>query len=291
MKSQSLIQFFMYLEPLACVCVLFVMAYRGQLSRYRFLAAFLFLRGFSHGALSLLLQFGGKHIEKHLGYQIYFYTYWLSYAVEALLGFAIIYSLYHLAMAPLKGLQRLGTIMFRWAAGIAVALATTSALGPHVTQIKFVMRFVTQLQQTQSILTLSMLLFVCLAIRPMGLSYRSRIFGVSLGLGVLATADLVASAWLPHAKSLYSLFNVLNGISICVALGIWTAYFALPEPKRRMIILPTTAPFLRWNQISAALGDAPGFVAIGEVTPDMFAPAEVEIMQRASLKMPTALMS
>jgi len=52
-----------------------------------------------------------------------------------------------------------------------------------------------------------------------------------------------------------------------------------------MIILPTTSPFLRWNQISLALGDEPGFVALGEITPDMFAPAEVEVMRRASMKM------
>ena len=46
----------------------------------------------------------------------------------------------------------------------------------------------------QSILTLCLLLFVCFAIRPMGLSYTSRIFGVSLGLGIMATTDLVQSA-------------------------------------------------------------------------------------------------
>ena len=51
-----------------------------------------------------------------------------------------------------------------------------------------------------------------------------------------------------------------------------------------MIVLPTTSPFLRWNQISAVLGDAPGFVVVSEVTSDLFAPAEIEVMRRASLK-------
>jgi hypothetical protein len=55
-----------------------------------------------------------------------------------------------------------------------------------------------------------------------------------------------------------------------------------------MIVLPTTSPFLRWNQISMALGDEPGFVAVGGVHPDIFAPAELEIMRRASLKMKTS---
>jgi hypothetical protein len=52
-----------------------------------------------------------------------------------------------------------------------------------------------------------------------------------------------------------------------------------------MIVLPTTSPFLRWNQISMALGDDPGFVAVGGVPPELFAPAELEVMHRASLKM------
>ena len=70
-------------------------------------------------------------------------------------------------------------------------------------------------------------------------------------------------------------------------LATWTGYFALPEPKRRIIVLPTTSPFLRWNQISQALGDSPGFVAVGGVPPELFAPAELEVMRRASLKMAT----
>jgi len=133
---------------------------------------------------------------------------------------------------------------------------------------------------------LCLLLFVCFAIRPMGLSYSSRIFGVSLGLGISSTTDLVQSAWLTfHPRMGAGAYDIINGVVICLVLAIWTTYFALPEPKRRMIVLPTTSPFLRWNQISQALGDAPGFVAVGGVPPDLFAPAELEVMRRASLKM------
>jgi hypothetical protein len=265
------------------------MYYRRQISEYKALALWLVTRVTSSAVCTLILRLGAKHqIDPHLAYHIYFYTYWFSYAIEAVLGFLIIFSIYNLAMAPLQGLQKLGMLMFRWAAGIAIAIAITMAFGPHVTSAKFIVRAVTQLQQTQSVLTLCMLLFVCLAIKPMGLSHRSKIFGVSLGLGLLATMDLVGSAWMLNFKSLYSIYNVIEGIVACATLVVWTGYFAVPEPKRRMIILPTTSPFLRWNQISLALGDEPGFVALGEVTPEMFAPAEVEVMRRASVKMRAA---
>ncbi len=179
-----------------------------------------------------------------------------------------------------RGIER------RWVAAISIAVALGVAFTPHLSGLKFMVAMVTQLQQTSSILTLCLLLFVCFAIRPMGLCYRSRIFGVSFGLGLMATFDLVKTAWMSNSSQMYSSFNIINGVVMCLALCIWSAYFAFPEPKRRLIVLPTTSPFLRWNQISLALGDEPGFVAVGGIPPELFAPAELEVMRRASAKMP-----
>jgi hypothetical protein len=236
-----------------------------------------------------ILYFAARGIEKHLAYQIYFYVYWASYALEAILSLLVIYSIFKLAMAPLKGLQTLGMLVFRWVAAISVAVAIGVAISPHISGIKFMVAMVTQLQQTSSILTLCLLLFVCFAIRPMGLSHKSRIFGVSMGLGVLATVSLVNAAWLSHSPNMYSTISLVNGFAVGLTLLMWSAYFAFPEPKRRIIVLPTTSPFLRWNQISMALGDDPGFVAVGGIPPELFAPAELEVMRRASVKMTPAL--
>lgn len=287
MRHLLLLNTLTFVEPFVCLVALLVMFSRRQSSKFPFLAALLGVRLVSLCILLPLIYSTTVHrsIKVLTGYWIYFSVYWTSYAIEALLGFGIIYGLYKLAMEPLPGLQRLGTIMFRWAGGIGVVLAVSLAVGPHTTGTKFVVKFVTELQQTQSVLTLCMLFFVILASKPMGISHRSKIFGISLGLGLLAATDLIASGWLAHFAAMTSVYNVINGLAICVTLGIWLTYFAMPEPKRRMIVLPTTSPFLRWNQISQVLGDEPGYVALGRMTPDMFAPAEVEIMLRASAKL------
>jgi hypothetical protein len=218
----------------------------------------------------------------------YFYTYWISFALESVLALLIVYGVFRLAMAPLKGLQTLGMLVFKWAAGISAAVALGNTFAPHMTGKGYLVAAILQLQRTQSILTLCLLLFVCFAIRPMGLNYGSRIFGVSLGLGIMSTNQLVQAAWIAvHPNSMKGVSEPTNGVVICVILATWTSYFALPEPKRRIIVLPTTSPFLRWNQISQALGDSPGFVAVGGVPPELFAPAELEVMRRASVKMVT----
>jgi hypothetical protein len=285
----SLLEFFGYLEPVFCGMLIYLLVRNRATRQFGFLVTLLCVR-FACSAICLpLLYFCARGIEMHEAYQIYFYVYWTSYALEAVLSLLVIYSIFKLAMAPLKGLQALGMLVFRWVAAISVAVAIGVAFTPHLSRLDFMTAMITQLQQTSSILTLCLLLFVCFAVRPMGLSYRSRIFGVSLGLGFLATINLINSAWLAHYVSMYSLFSVVNGIAVGLTLLTWSAYFAFPEPKRRIIVLPTTSPFLRWNQISMALGDDPGYVAVGGIPPELFAPAELEVMRRASAKMPAAL--
>jgi hypothetical protein len=285
----SLLSQLQYLEPVLCGLLMYFLVRAKAVRQFVYLFALLCVRlGCSFICLPLL-TFVGHGIERHLAYQMYFYVYWISYALEAILSLLVIYSIFKLAMVPLKGLQTLGMLVFRWVAAISVAVAIGVAVTPHLSGIKFMVAMITQLQQTSSILTLCLLLFVCFAIRPMGLSFRSRIFGVSLGLGVFATVNLVNSAWLARYANMYSVFSVVNGLTVFLTLLTWSAYFAFPEPKRRIIVLPTTSPFLRWNQISLALGDDPGYVAVGGIPPELFAPAELEVMRRASAKMTPAL--
>jgi hypothetical protein len=280
-----------FIEPVLCGMLVYFLVRAKAVRQFAYLFALLCVRLACSFICIPLNTFSGQGIERHLAYQLYFYVYWASFAREAILSLLVVYGIFKMAMAPLKGLQTLGMLVFRWVAAISVAVAIGVAVTPHESGIRFVTAMITQLQQTSSILTLCLLLFVCFAIRPMGLSFRSRIFGVSFGLGFLATINLVNSAWISHNGSMYSVFSLVNGLAVGLTLLTWSAYFALPEPKRRIIVLPTTSPFLRWNQISMALGDDPGFVAVGGIPPELFAPAELEVMRRASTKMTPALES
>jgi hypothetical protein len=285
----SLLSNLQYIEPILCGTLVYFLVRSKAARQFGFLVALLCLRLTCSFICLPLLSLSGHGIERHVAYQIYFYVYWVSYALEAIFSLLVIYSIFKLAMAPLKGLQTLGMLIFRWVAAISVAVAIGVAITPHLSGLDFMVAMITQLQQTSSILTLCLLLFVCFAIRPMGLSYNSRIFGVSLGLGILATVSLVDAAWLTHSPTMYSTISLVNSFAVGATLLMWSAYFAFPEPKRRIIVLPTTSPFLRWNQISMALGDDPGYVAVGGIPPELFAPAELEVMRRASAKMTPAL--
>ena len=289
MTAKAIIHLLTCLSPILCAILIYLLV-RAKVARaYSYLIALLSTKAVSTCALLALLYLVGHGVSNHKLYPYYFYIYWSSFAIEGILSLFVIYGIFLLAMDPLPGLKKLGMLIFRWVGAISVAVALGVAFTPHASGLAFMTATITQLQQTTSILTLCLLLFVCFAIRPMGLSYRSRIFGVSLGLGMMATASLCTAAMISHSGNMYTTFSIVAGLSECFALLTWSTYFAIPEPKRKMILLPTTSPFLRWNQISMVLGDEPGYVALGEVTPDVFAPAELEVMRRASAKMQPAL--
>ncbi|HEX4155669.1 MAG TPA: hypothetical protein VHY48_08660 [Acidobacteriaceae bacterium] len=274
-------------------CVLGVMFYKRLGREFAFLMALIGLRAIS-GAILIPLLFFRREIglNINLAYDIYFFVVWISAVLQALLFVAIIYSVYRKAMEPLKGLQRIGNVIFRWVAVVAIAVSVAISVAPHLASFGLTSTTVTitalagQIQQGTSVLTLCLLLFVCFAIRPLGLTFRSRIFGVTLGLGVTATTCIVQAAWFSTvgAHSLYSPIYLVSAVGSFATICVWGIYFILPEPERKMILLPTTSPFFTWNRISEALGDEPGFVAVAGFKPDMLAPAELKVFSSSAAR-------
>jgi len=285
MSAVTLVEWISIAEFFLCMTIFFLMWKRRAFRDFPMLAAFVGIRCL-YGAITIPAIFfhNALGIGRYTAYRIYFYSYWPSCVLQAILMVLLVYGIYTMALAPFGPLKRLGAIIFRWIAAISVAVSLGVALGPHVLGRVQMANLVGQMQQTASILTLCLLLFVCFALKPLGLTYGSRAFGVSLGLGILATTQLLQSAWLPtsQAFNICSIIYFYSGLGECAALLVWAGYFAFPEPERSMVLLPTTSPYFFWNKISEALGDSPGFVAVSGFTPDSMAPGELAAMIEAS---------
>jgi hypothetical protein len=277
MDTKLLLEYSIFADLVITVGVLILMVRKRLMPAFYFLAAFLFANALEDGT-SIPILFFRKYlgISKVSAYEVYFYSHLVISCIEFALLLLVIYSVFRQAMKPLEGLHRAGKIVFRWVGGVSLALSVVVALGPHTPGAYTMATLTSQVQQGISILILCLLLFVCFSTRYLGLTYRSHIFGVTLGLGVFATVSLVEAAWtVGGGPTVYSPVFVFSTLGSCVALLTWGTYFAMPQPERKMILLPTTSPFFLWNRISEALGDEPGFVAIAGFKPEMLAPAEM----------------
>jgi hypothetical protein len=274
MSTKLLLEYSIFAELFITIGILVVMAQKRLLREFSFLAVFLVAYCIEDSSSILLLFFRRNlGISSIRAYDIYFYSHWVLFFVESALLLLVIYSVFSKAMKPLVGLHRAGKIVFRWVGGVSLALSLALALGPHTAGTNVWATTAAQMQQGINVLILCLLLFVCFSTKYLGLTYRSHIFGVTLGLGIFAVTGLVESTWAANVvgQTVYSPVFVFATLSSCVTLLTWGGYFAMPEPERKMILLPTTSPFFLWNRISEALGDAPGFVAIAGFKPDMMA--------------------
>lgn len=259
------------LEPVLLLLALVAFIKSGSARRYAALATYFGIRLVSLGIQQLVFRLGGG-AAMHCGtpwYVAYFYTYWASYIVCAVAVFFVLQETFRKAMEPVPGLRRLGLIAFRWVAlvSLIIALGTVAlpalAAGAHSSSVSRLADAVgvigIQMVRCVSLLELCMLAFLALTIHTLGRTFRSRLFGISMGFGIDAATYLVVSALVGTHPTLASSANLMGQIGITVVLLTWTVYFAIPEPEaeRNLIVLPPTSVLARWNGLAGGIGQAP----------------------------------
>jgi hypothetical protein len=244
-------------EPLLMVVAMVALLRSREHRRFPALFAYVTVRLASSVVLHLLMQ---AHrfitVSEKAVYSCYFYTYWCSYVAGAIVVFLVIQEMFQSSMDPFPGLKWLGTISFRWVACISFVATSAALLTPGGKGNKFVLAIVAQAMRCESIFILSLLLFLMVAAGKLGLSYRSRVFGISFGFGIMAASDLVVSAAFLHLghNMLTSSISVVTTSASLVTLVVWSAYFMLPEPARRATVLNASSPLARWNEIATTFG-------------------------------------
>jgi hypothetical protein len=248
MSLQLLYRFLSYAEIVICIAALCFITMRRQWREYWALGSFLAVRATAGLSLTLISTiYKNAHNVRH-AYKAYFYLYWASFAIEAVLAFFIIYGVFGGTIGPLKGLRRFGMLAVCATTVVVTGMTLLSPDMLHTGGHRYVILAVTQLQRAQNMLGVCLLAFVCYAVPPLGLSWRSRVFGVGLGLGLMAIANLVQSAWVMHHPVMYAVNNLVNGGAALAMLTIWAVYFAMREPERREIDFYGGSALLRLNR-------------------------------------------
>jgi uncharacterized protein with PQ loop repeat len=244
------------------------------------IASFLILLAVLHGSRI-------AHLSQVTAYSLYFYTYWPLYIAGAISIFFVILELFKFALEPLPGLKRLGLVAFRWVACVSCVAALAVVIAPRMRGSHLLLGACDQLMRCESIFLLSLLFFLMIAAGRLGLSYRSRVFGIAFGFGIMATSNLVASAFLfnfNHNNIRTTAISIMDTGASLLALVIWSAYFLLREPVRRPVTLPVTSPLVRWNDIAIALTPAASRPTFATSTSDFFLQDVEQVVERILIK-------
>jgi hypothetical protein len=168
----------------------------------------------------------------------YAIAYSLAFAVSTAFRFGVVYEIFAHMFRNYGALDRFLRPLFGWAIVglLSVALGFAACTGAYSNHVMFVVHL---LDRTASILQCGLLVGLFLFSSQLGLSWRSHVFGIALGVGIKASADLAASAIRSQMGFLYyrQLDYVVMATYHCCVL-IWIFYLFAPERSYAPKALP-----------------------------------------------------
>jgi hypothetical protein len=224
--------------------------------KYRAMSGYLALRVASTPVLFGLLYLQAQPwARKESFVQGYFYAYWAVYAASVVLLYFICLEVFRAILSGFAGLKKLGIVAFRWVALVSLLMSLISVPLSHGQLSGYLAcDLAAALMRGVSILMLCLLTFLALSMNALHLSVRNKAFGISLGFGMMSAGDFIVSTLSSRDASLTSPTQFLNEFLILVTLGMWSYYFAVPEPVTAPVVVAANSTIYRWNEIASALG-------------------------------------
>lgn len=281
------------LEPVLLVIAIVLFFKGGAARRFPALATYFVVRLVSLVYFEVVYNLGGPMQDTtSIRYYCYFYGYWFTYVAISVSIFFVVQEVFRRVMEPVPGLRRLGLMAFRWISVVSMVVAVggvalPNALATHTDNANKIGPVCVQMMRCVSVMELCLLAFLALSVHSLGRTFRSRLFGIGLGFGLQAAAELIYSAIPARCPGLTSAANLIEQAVTLIVLVTWSAYFLLPEPEaeRNMIVLPPNSMLARWNALAKGLGQMPEPVMVG--TPTGFFLQDIEgVVDRVLAKNP-----
>ena len=259
----AIFEFLSKVEPISWLAALGVLYLCKQVKEYRPLAILLAVKFFNAVSFDILmLHVIPTPLTRFQAYSLFFNLYWVFYLASTIATFFLIELIVKRTLAPLSGLSSLSSAVFRGTGCLAVVIAVTAHL-PELRTAAFnhwLMSLFLSFALCMCIFELSLLSMLFWTIRRLGLSLRSRIFGLSIGLAAMGTMDFTSNfSVASHEASMY--LDMMTQMVIIFTLSLWIVYMVLPEPKRRPLQLAASSTLLRWNEVVSKLGIGPQPIA------------------------------
>ena len=209
--------------PLLLGATVWLLRRRRLQGEFPFFYRYLIVQAVVNAVLLLVVTYGS--------YKHYFYTYWVSSAAITVLEFAVIYEVFRQISRPYPYLRDFARVLFRWAGTLLLFIAmlfgvtATSQDEPIVTAVLWAQRSVRLVQ-------CGLVFFLLYFCSYLGITRRHYLFGVALGFGTIASAEVALYAS-RIATGLISdrVFNLILMAVYDWAVVIWLMYFRLrPAP-------------------------------------------------------------
>jgi len=184
----------------------------------------------------------------------YFAVYAIGTVLGWILSFAVIYEIFQQAFRDYPALCNLGKGLFRGATAVLLLVGISLAWLKPAAELRMLMSKFDLVEQTVCLMQCGLVIVLLVFSRKIGLSLQSRIFGIALGFGILASVNLATFAIRSRVEtaqptSTKYLLTLITMVAALCSVGVWTAYVVRSETATDVAFgIPPNHDLETWNQ-------------------------------------------
>src|SRR5262245_21219967 len=172
-----------------CVCAVLCGRDRKLREDYPFFLSYLIFQTLSQAVLG---AFYYRVYFAHTGSRsLYYYGYWVEGAIADIFALAVFKEIFLTTFKPFAGLRDMARVIFRWAIAALLLIVITVLFSSSQPGFQRLALLVLNLERAICIMQCALLVFLFMGSNYLGLSWRSHVFGLSLGFVVLAASNLL----------------------------------------------------------------------------------------------------
>jgi len=167
-------------------------------------------------------------IQRH-SYPMYYWSFYVSVALSALISFAVLQEIFHHAFRPYEALRDLGVILFRWSALLVLLIGVIMAItATQSNSVDKLTSTIFQVQRSIRLMQCGLVFFLVLFSEYLGISRKHVLFGIALGFGLFASVNILYVTAVAHGTFVGAkLLRQINSAAYVVSVLIWLGYTAL----------------------------------------------------------------
>jgi hypothetical protein len=121
----------------------------------------------------------------------YFEAYWTGNAISLMLGILVMDEILQHLLKQYGGIQKLASVIFRWACGLLLLLSIVNAFSTQETGADRVVSAVLAFDRSERVMQCGLCILLMVLCRFLRNCWRQHVFGIALGFGIFACVEMV----------------------------------------------------------------------------------------------------
>ena len=121
----------------------------------------------------------------------YFDAYWAGNAISVLLGVAVMDEILQHLLKKYGGIQKLASVIFRWACGLLILLSIVNAFSTQQASADRVVAAVLAFDRSERVMQCGLCILLMILCRFLRNCWRQPVFGIAMGFGIFACIEMV----------------------------------------------------------------------------------------------------